>query len=148
MNSTITVPTQTTEVSLILLECRKLWSWNPIWIGILSRVPTSRPASHLPGVNMNTEACQNVDVMSLTLRDWQNRSPRNSVYVMLPKAIRTLTLTVCVRFGGSTAVAMKNAVFSHMTPRGSCKNRRFGGTYRFHHQAGKNQQARNNVSSN
>jgi Rieske Fe-S protein len=28
----------------------------------------------------------------------------------------------------------KNAVFWDVTPRGSCKNQRFGGTYRLHHQ--------------
>jgi hypothetical protein len=28
------------------------------------------------------------------------------------------------------AVTMKNGAFSDVTPRGSCKNRRFGGTYR------------------
>jgi hypothetical protein len=29
---------------------------------------------------------------------------------------------------------MKNAVFWDVTLCGSCKNQRFGGTYRFHHQ--------------
>jgi hypothetical protein len=43
------------------------------------------------------------------------------------------------------AVTMKNAVFWDVTPCGSCKNRRFGGTYRLHHHCGKNQLARNNV---
>jgi hypothetical protein len=28
---------------------------------------------------------------------------------------------------------MKNAVFWDVTPCGSCKNKRFGGTYRLHH---------------
>jgi hypothetical protein len=32
------------------------------------------------------------------------------------------------------ASMMKNAVFWVGTPCGSCKNRRFGGTYRLHHQ--------------
>jgi hypothetical protein len=32
------------------------------------------------------------------------------------------------------AVAMKNAVFWDVAPCGSCKNRRFGGTQRLHHQ--------------
>jgi hypothetical protein len=32
------------------------------------------------------------------------------------------------------AVTMKNAGFWDVTPCGSCKNRRFGGTYRHHHQ--------------
>jgi hypothetical protein len=33
---------------------------------------------------------------------------------------------------------MKNGVFRDVTPRGSCKNRRFGGTERLHHQGDKN----------
>jgi hypothetical protein len=37
----------------------------------------------------------------------------------------------------------KNGVFWDVTPCGSCKNRRFGGTYRFHHQGDKNQRTRN-----
>jgi hypothetical protein len=45
------------------------------------------------------------------------------------------------------AVTMKDAVIWGVTPYGSCKNRRFGGTYRLHHQGGKNQRARNNVST-
>jgi hypothetical protein len=42
---------------------------------------------------------------------------------------------------------MKNAVFWDVKPRGSGKNLRFGGTYRLHHQNGKNKRARNNVGS-
>jgi hypothetical protein len=37
-----------------------------------------------------------------------------------------------VRFDVFTAVTMKNAVFWDATPCGSCKNLRFGGTYRLH----------------
>jgi hypothetical protein len=47
-------------------------------------------------------------------------------------------ITGSVRFEVSTAVTMKNAVFWDVTPRGSCKNRRFGGTYRLLHQGDKN----------
>jgi hypothetical protein len=35
-----------------------------------------------------------------------------------------------------------------VTPRGSCKNRRFGGKCRLHHQGDKNRRARNNANSN
>jgi hypothetical protein len=38
----------------------------------------------------------------------------------------------CVRFEVFTAVTMKNGVFWVVTPCGSCKNRRFGGTWRLH----------------
>jgi hypothetical protein len=37
----------------------------------------------------------------------------------------------------------KNAVFWNVTPRGSCNNRRFGGTWRLHHQGDKNRWTRN-----
>jgi hypothetical protein len=43
-------------------------------------------------------------------------------------------------------VMMKNAVFWDLTLCDSCKNRRFGGTYRLHHPSDKNRRARN-VSS-
>jgi hypothetical protein len=56
--------------------------------------------------------------------------------------------TFFVRSEVSTAGTMKNAVFWGVTPCGSCKNRRFGGTYRLHYQGDENRPARNNVSSN
>jgi hypothetical protein len=43
-----------------------------------------------------------------------------------------------VRFEVSTAVTKKNCVFWDVTPYGSCKNRRFGRTYRRPQQGGKN----------
>jgi hypothetical protein len=43
---------------------------------------------------------------------------------------------------------MKNDVFLDVMPCGLCKNRRFGGTYRIHHQGEKNRRVTNNVSSN
>jgi hypothetical protein len=43
---------------------------------------------------------------------------------------------------------MENAVFWHVTPCGSCKNRRLRGIFRIHDQAEKNRRARNDVSSN
>jgi hypothetical protein len=35
-------------------------------------------------------------------------------------------------------IDMRNGVFWNVTPCGSCKNRRFGGTYRLHHQGDNN----------
>jgi hypothetical protein len=43
-----------------------------------------------------------------------------------------------VRFEVFTAVTMKNGVFGDVTPCGSCKNRRFGGTWRLLHRGDKN----------
>jgi hypothetical protein len=42
--------------------------------------------------------------------------------------------TYDVRFEVFTAVTMKNGVFWVVTPCGSCKNRRFGGTWSHLHQ--------------
>jgi hypothetical protein len=52
-----------------------------------------------------------------------------------------------VRYEVSTAVTVKNAVFSDVRSYGSCNNRRFGGTYRLHQQNGYNRRTRENVSS-
>jgi hypothetical protein len=46
-----------------------------------------------------------------------------------------------------TAVAMKNAVFWDVMSCDCCKNRRFGGKCRLHHQGDKNWRAKNSVSS-
>jgi hypothetical protein len=46
--------------------------------------------------------------------------------------------TTHVRFEVFTAVTMKNGVSWVVTPCGSCKNRRFGGTWRLLHQGDKN----------
>jgi hypothetical protein len=43
-----------------------------------------------------------------------------------------------LRFEVLTAVTMKNGVFWNITPCGSCKNRRFGGTSRLLHRGDKN----------
>jgi hypothetical protein len=43
-----------------------------------------------------------------------------------------------VRFEVFTAVTMKSGVIWDVTPCGSCKNRRFGGTQRLLHQGDKN----------
>jgi hypothetical protein len=43
---------------------------------------------------------------------------------------------------------LKSVVVWDVTPCGSCKNRRFGGTFRLHHQAGKKRRNRYNVSRN
>jgi hypothetical protein len=53
------------------------------------------------------------------------------------------TATSCdVKFEVFTAVTMKYAVFWGVMLRGSCKNRRFEGTYRLHRQGKKNEELR------
>jgi hypothetical protein len=52
--------------------------------------------------------------------------------------LTTADLTKHVRFEVFTVVTMKNGVFWVVTPCGSCKNRRFGGTWRLLHQGDKN----------
>jgi hypothetical protein len=53
-----------------------------------------------------------------------------------------------LRFEVFMAVIMKNAVFLDVTPCGSCKNRRFGGTHCLLHHGDKNRWIRNNTSCN
>jgi hypothetical protein len=45
-------------------------------------------------------------------------------------------------------IYLKNGVFWVVTPCGSCKNRRFGGTWRLLHQDDKNRRTRNNARCN
>jgi hypothetical protein len=51
--------------------------------------------------------------------------------------IDELGTIMVVRFEVFTVVTMKNGVFWVVTPCGSCKNRRIGGTWRFLHQGDK-----------
>jgi hypothetical protein len=53
-----------------------------------------------------------------------------------------------VKYEVLTAVNLKNVVYWDVMQCSSSKNRRFGGTYRLHHESENNQLARNNVSSN
>jgi hypothetical protein len=53
-----------------------------------------------------------------------------------------------VRFETFMAMNKKTAVFWDVTPRGSCRNRCFGGMCDFHHQGDKDKRARNKVSYN
>jgi hypothetical protein len=55
---------------------------------------------------------------------------RTDVFVFI-RSVRRLLVTANV-------VPMKNGVFWVVTPCGSCKNRRFGGTWRLLHQGDKN----------
>jgi hypothetical protein len=57
-------------------------------------------------------------------------------------------LILQVRFEVFTAVTMKNVIVWDMTPRDSCKNRRFGRKYRLHYSSNKNRQASNKFSIN
>jgi hypothetical protein len=64
------------------------------------------------------------------------------------RGLQLIVLTCERHLYGEHKMVMKNVLFWDVMPCGSCKNRRFRGTYHLHHQGEKNQQARNNVSSN
>jgi hypothetical protein len=69
---------------------------------------------------------------------------RNSVRLCaLTPSLLTNTLIYCV---SAHLNLLKNAVFWDVTPCGSGKNRRFGESYRLHHQD-KNRRDMNNISS-
>jgi hypothetical protein len=59
------------------------------------------------------------------------------IYIGIVRSIRYKKFNN-VRFEVFTAVTMKNGVFWDVTPCGSCKNRRFGGTQRLPHHGDKN----------
>jgi hypothetical protein len=63
-------------------------------------------------------------------------------YVFSLNIIKLINNSV-VRIEVFTAVTMKNGVFWVVTPCGSCKNRRFGGTWSLLHQGDKNRRTRN-----
>jgi hypothetical protein len=60
-------------------------------------------------------------------RTWDQRREDWSIQFTL-RHLRNSTTDQFSRFEGFTAVTMKNGVFWDVTPCGSCKNRRFGGT--------------------
>jgi hypothetical protein len=72
--------------------------------------------------------------------NWHHREsfPQESVF-------RILIIENYIRFEVFTVLTMKNGVFWDVTQYGSCKNRRFGGTYRHFHQGDKNRLTRNNA---
>jgi hypothetical protein len=53
-----------------------------------------------------------------------------------------------LNYSHHSARTLKNAVFFDIMPCGSCKERLFGGMYRYHLQGDKYRRARNNVRSN
>jgi hypothetical protein len=63
-------------------------------------------------------------------------------------ATESSLLMLCKIWGFQDSRWLKNVVFWDATPCGSCKNGRFGGMCRIHHQVDKNWRTRNNVSNN
>jgi hypothetical protein len=63
-------------------------------------------------------------------------------------AVAGYPIGLSVRFEVFRAVTMKKAVIWDMTSCGPYKNRCFRGTFRLHHQVGKNQRTRNHISGN
>jgi hypothetical protein len=94
----------------------------------------------------------NADLADTAIRGKDYRGDNHSVLSFHVIEVRNcyIECTVChqfVRFEVFMAVTMKNVIFWDVTPCGSCKNRRLGGTCGLHHQGDKNRRARN-VSSN
>jgi hypothetical protein len=109
--------------------------WGPDWHNSLwssgSWLPKSRkrvlPPSHPPGKELfnyqveDMRECSDWDAMLEAERSRVRDPLRSIIFCNLPNP---------VRFEVFTAVTMMNGVFYDVTPCGSCKNRRFGGTYR------------------
>jgi hypothetical protein len=58
----------------------------------------------------------------------------SGAYLKIKQKCNTITRNKFVRFEVITVVIMKNAHFWDVTLYGSCRNGRFGGTYRLYHQ--------------
>jgi hypothetical protein len=72
---------------------------------------------------------------TLALDGMLNVTLQNLQRLLLGFVAKTLNrvLALVVRLEVFTEVTMKNGIFRDVTPCGSCKNRRFGGTYRLLH---------------
>jgi hypothetical protein len=105
---------------------------------------------HLLLGNSNKDLKNVAGELALVFHTVKHISCRNTDYPnKLSKGIFHATdLAKKMTCSRTKAEAVKNAVFWDVVSCGSCKNRRFGGTYRLHHQGEKDQQARNNVNSN
>jgi hypothetical protein len=77
----------------------------------------------------------------MKMSSFGNRNP-----VPTSKETHYISVNAMLRFDVFTVVTMKNSVVWDLKLCGSCKNRRFGGTYRHHHQGDKNRRSKN-VSS-
>jgi hypothetical protein len=63
-------------------------------------------------------------------------------------SVTEFSLLILCKIWGFHALTMKNILFWDVTLVDSCKNQRFGGTYRPHHQGDNNRWSRNDVSGN
>jgi hypothetical protein len=107
-------------------------------------------------VTLMMEAIRSSETSVLTRGTWRNITedailhshrcknlksykPSRNSYVGNEEALKALgrDSRYLVKFEVFTAVTMKNGVFWDVTPCGSCKNRRFGGTWRLLHQGDK-----------
>jgi hypothetical protein len=66
----------------------------------------------------------------------ERRTTFNETRIEIPQVMQSARASTLKAFFSLKAVtfpfSIKNSVFWNVTPCGSCKNRRFGGTYRFH----------------
>jgi hypothetical protein len=118
--------------------CRKgpwLWLWPDRWI-----------LNHDDGTTAHDE---------LGLREFLAKGSITKVdhdphsLDLVPRGLLTLpTSNATARHSGGGLSSLKNGVFWDATSCDFCNNRRFGGTYRLHHQGDKNRRARNNVTVN
>jgi hypothetical protein len=108
-----------------------------------SELPSAFSSLHLPGNNKTAEKDLTTHGKITRLPNWY--VPLSNTQAAWHKFISKTNLRA---EGNNRNYGPLIAVLWDVTPCGSRKNTRFGGTYRPHHQGEKNQRARNNVSSN
>jgi hypothetical protein len=88
----------------------------------------------LPRILLNTVLTMNLIIISTAIKITTDIS----IIIVIISDFNTRTFELklinYVRFEVLTAVTMKNGVLLDVTPCGSCRNRRFGGTWRLLHQ--------------
>jgi hypothetical protein len=117
------------------------------WTLVQTKAKTTSSIIELPTNLRNPGDWNAFDPIVLFLRKPSSGMLRRVAHVRTDVSEECIeSIIKAIRMGELGMLAVKNAIFWDVTPCGSCKNRRFGGTYRLHHQGDKNRRARN-VSS-
>jgi hypothetical protein len=110
------------------------------WAGATQQRQLPSCRFHKNGASLSSGISETTNAYWLRLLSYQFLDPIKCGKLSYVADLQTIFLA---RFEVFTAVTMKNTVFWDVMPCGSCKNRRFGGLHRLHHQNDKNRWTRN-----
>jgi hypothetical protein len=124
--------------------------WDSIlqlWRLLLHNICTHKAIKFTTTSTVKMKVIQHINVKTYgyskhVLKDFLNCLTYDILYLY------SILCGVLLSTNKTNSMAIKNGIFWDIMPCGSCKNRRFGGTYRLLHQGDKNQWTRNNASCN